>query len=692
MVETRDLLFELGTEELPPKSLASLSRALQLGVEAGLQKGGLAYGDVVSYATPRRLALLIRDLAVAQPDQIVERRGPAIQVAYNTDGSLSKAAEGFMRNCGATPDQIIVMKTDKGEWLGIRQEVKGASTEILIPEIIDQALVALPIAKRMRWGDGSAEFVRPVHWVVLLFGEKVIETTVLGLPAGANTCGHRFHHPGPIVLRRAVDYAERLRREGHVIAAHLERQQRIRELAEESAEGVGGTAHIEAELLDEVSSLVEWPVAVLGSFEPRYLDLPPEVLITTMQENQKYFPVKNGQGALMPYFITISNIESSCLDTVRAGNERVIRPRLSDAEFFWNQDRKKTLEDRVPQLAQITFQKTLGSLLDKTLRVQRLAAYIASALESEAAEVERAAFLAKADLLTEMVGEFPNLQGTMGRYYALAEGEPEEIAAAIEEQYWPKVSGGVLPRTRTGQILALAEKLDTLTGIFSAGLIPSGDKDPYALRRTALGAIRILIECRLDLDLPDLIDRALAPLTHDFDRHATGQTVLEFIHERLRGYCLERGTRHDEFEAVLAIRPPRLLDFESRLLAVREFRLLPEAESLAAANKRIRNILRKAEATIVANIDDHILIESQEKTLLSEARAAREAILPLLRERDYTKALCRLAALRDAVDAFFDNVMVMADDAALRHNRLGLLAIIEGLFLEIADISYLQPT
>ncbi len=690
MADTRDLLFELGTEELPPKSLLTLSRALQTGVEAGLAKAGLAYGTVISYATPRRLAFLVKAVSVAQPDQTVEKRGPAINAAYNANGSLSKAAEGFVRSCGTTPDKLTILKTDKGEWLCFKQEVKGAATADLIPDIIRLSLAGLPITKRMRWGAGTAEFVRPAHWVLLLFGETVIETTILDLPTGCISHGHRFHSPGTITIDSPKEYAEKLRIEGRVIASYTERMDIIRTLAEQTATEVGGVAHIEPALLEEIAALVEWPVPVLGGFEARYLELPAEALITTMQENQKYFPVKNVAGELLPWFITFSNIASSRIESVREGNERVVRPRLSDAEFFRNQDRKKTLEDRVPNLANITFQKTLGSLLDKTRRVQRLGIRIAEAMETESAWVERAALLAKADLLTEMVGEFTNLQGTMGRYYALAEGEPEEIAAAIEEQYLPKQSGGALPETLTGQMLALAEKLDTLTGIFSAGLIPTGDKDPYALRRAALGAIRLLVECRLDLDLPELLTYALEPFTHPFDREATYKAVYEFILDRLKGYCLERGFSFDEFDAVLAVQPPRLLDFVSRLGAVKEFSTLPEAESLAAANKRIRNILRKAEEEIVANVDDHILVEVQEKALLQAARDAKEDVLPLLRERDYTAALRRLAGLRDAVDAFFDGVMVMSEDAELRRNRLGLLAIVEGLFLDIADISKLQ--
>ncbi len=535
MADTRDLLFELGTEELPPKSLLNLSRALQTGVEAGLAKAGLTYGEFISYATPRRLAFLVKGLNIAQPDQMVEKRGPAINAAYTPDGSLSKAAEGFVRSCGTTPDKLTTLKTDKGEWLCFKQEVKGAATADLIPDIIRSSLAGLPIAKRMRWGAGTAEFVRPAHWVLLLFGDSVIDTTLLDLPTGCNTRGHRFHSPRTITLDSPAEYAEKLRAEGKVIASYAERMEIIRKLAEQTASEAGGIAHIEPALLEEIAALVEWPVPVLGGFEARYLQLPAEVLITTMQENQKYFPVQKADGTLLPWFITFSNIASSRIESVREGNERVVRPRLSDAEFFWNQDRKKTLEDRVPTLANITFQKTLGSLLDKTHRVQRLSIHIAEALSIESALVSRAALLAKADLLTEMVGEFTNLQGTMGRYYALAEGEPKDIAAAIEEQYLPKQSGGALPATQTGQMLALAEKLDTLTGIFSAGLIPTGDKDPYALRRAALGAIRILIECGLDLELTTLLTFALEPYTHTFDREATFKAVHEFILDRLKG-------------------------------------------------------------------------------------------------------------------------------------------------------------
>jgi glycyl-tRNA synthetase beta chain len=690
MTETRDVLFELGTEELPPKSLLTLSRALQSQVEAGLSKLGLTFAEIHPYATPRRLALVIKGLQLSQPDQEIERRGPAANAAFQPDGSPSKALEGFLRSCNATAAQLMTLETDKGAWVAVRQTVKGVNAADLLPDIFRQALAALPIAKRMRWGDGTAEFVRPVHWVVLLLGHEVIEAEILGIATGRVTRGHRFHSAGEISLNSADEYVDKLLSEGHVLADFEQRRQKVRTLAEEAAARVHGHAVIDAELLDEVTALVEWPVPVLGGIEARYLALPAEVLITTIQNNQKYFPVKDAGGQLLPHFITFSNLDSTRLDTVREGNERVVRPRLSDAEFFWNLDRKKTLESRVEELGQVTFQKVLGSLLDKNQRVRVLAKVIAGKLGQDGAAADRAAMLAKADLLTTMVGEFPELQGIMGRYYALAEGEPAEIAAAIEEQYLPKVSGGSLPATDTGLILALAEKLDTLTGIFSAGLIPTGDKDPYALRRAALGAIRLFIEADLDLDVPELLDTALGQFNHDFDAVKTRELVHTFMLDRLRGYALDRGYRPDEFEAVLAVWPASLVDFERRLKAVQEFRRLPEAESLAAANKRIRNILRKSAEEVVANVDDAALVESAEKALLEAARQARESILPSLQQRDYTAALSRLAQLREPVDGFFDGVMVMAEDAGLRRNRLGLLGIIEGLFLDIADISKLQ--
>lgn len=688
---TRDLLFELGTEELPPKSLWTLQEALKANVQASLDRADLAYGSIRAFATPRRLALYIEALAAAQPDKIIEKRGPALQAAYDREGRPTKAAEGFARSCGTTVDRLEILRDGKDERLCFRQSLKGAAAASLIPDIIRAALADLPIAKRMRWGCSTVEFVRPVHWAVLLFGDTVIEASILGVKTGRCSYGHRFHHPAAITLKAPGHYAQQLFAEGRVIVDFEERQNRIAASARQAAASVGGIPHIEADLLEEATALVEWPVPVIGSFDERYLALPPEVLMTTMQAHQKYFPVQDSQGALLPYFIAFSNIDSRNLNAVRQGNERVIRPRLADAEFFWTQDRKKTLESRIAQLSEIVFQHQLGTLLDKAHRVERLAQYIAECLKMDAASAQRAAILAKADLITEMVGEFPTLQGTMGRYYAKAEGEPEEVAAAIEEHYLPKQAGGELPQTQTGQVLSLADKIDTLAGIFSLGLVPSGDKDPYALRRAALGLIRISIEKQLDLDMLELIRFASSHYPHPFDTGKIQRTVYDFILDRLKGYCLERGYQPDEFEAVLAVRPPKPLDFEQRLQAVRAFRALPEADSLSAANKRIRNILRKSGQRVTGPVKAQLLVALEEKTLYQETCLAKEEVLPLLHQRNYTAALRRLARLRESVDSFFDHVMVMAEDEALRENRLSLLAMLEDLFMKIADISKLQP-
>lgn len=691
MVESNDFLFELGTEELPPKSLASLSAALEANLIQEFEKAGLSYGAVTSFATPRRLALWISDLASRQPDQTVERRGPSLDAAYDVHGRPTKATEGFARSCGVNVEDLIVLRSDKGEWIGLRQRLPGCPTEELLPDMLLRSLAALPIAKRMRWGTGEAEFVRPVHWLVVLYGNRIVPCRLLGLVSGRTTRGHRFHAPGSLVIQSPETYEAQLAHEGRVLARFAARREKIERLARETAAQVRGMPVINADLLDEVTALVEWPVPVLGEFDPRYLALPPEVLIHTMQEHQRYFPVVDSQNRLLAHFITFSNLESRNPEAVRRGNERVIRPRLADAEFFWNQDRRKTLEERVEGLRQITFQKTLGTLHDKTRRVQNLAMHLAESLGLETSFAERAALLAKTDLLTEMVGEFPDLQGVMGRYYALAEGEPEEIALAIEEQYLPRISGGPLPVTRTGQILAVSEKIDTLAGIFSVGVVPTGDKDPYGLRRAALGVVRILIEKELDVDLADLLDHALRQFHHRFELDETRSAVLEFVFERLRGYSLENGFRHDEYEAVLALRPTHLVDFQRRLLAVREFRRLAAAESLAAANKRIRNILRKSGEAVSAHADERLLVEEAEQALLAAVRRAHADILPLLHGHDYTAVLCRLAQLRETVDVFFDRVLVLTEDPVLRANRLGLLAMVEKLFLNVADISSLQP-
>jgi len=686
-MSSNDLLFELGGEELPPKSLKKLSQSLLDGMVAGLQDAGLNFREAKAYATPRRLAVLIRGLDSQQADKVVEKRGPALLAAYGPDGAPSKAALGFASSCGVGFEQLEKLETDKGSWLIFKQAVKGEPTVELIPDIIRKSLAQLPIAKRMRWGAYDHEFVRPVHSAVLLFGNGVIEADILGLRTGRHSFGHRMHASAPIELMHPGEYVEKLLA-AKVTVDFEQRMQQIETGAQQAATQLGGIAHIETDLLEEVAALNEWPVPVVGNFDARFLELPQEVLITTMQANQKYFPVKNTQGGLLAHFITFANIESSNPDSIRAGNERVVLPRLVDAEFFWKQDRKQSLAGRVDSLKTIVFQKDLGTLFDKTERVAHLAGLIAEKLGADVALAKRAALLAKTDLMTNMVGEFANLQGTMGRYYAAADGEDVAVANAQEEQYFPKQSGGEIPRAAISVALAVAEKIDTLAGIFSAGLIPTGDKDPYALRRATLGILRILIENGLDLDVVELLDAALAQFGHTFDQAETRQKVIGFIFDRLKGYCLDQSFSSDEFEAVLAVNPTKPFDFWLRIKAVQAFRALPEAESLAAANKRISNILKKSEQPVSKTIG--ALVEVQEKNLLVAAEEAEAAILPLLAEQNYPLALSRLAQLRDTVDAFFDGVMVNTEDAALRNSRLALLAKLSGQFLKIADISKLQ--
>ncbi|MCK5829420.1 MAG: glycine--tRNA ligase subunit beta [Methylococcales bacterium] len=688
MSQSKDLLFELGCEELPPKSLLKLSNALLNHIEIGLKESELDYLSANAYATPRRLAVIIKGLSTTQSDKLVEKRGPAIKAAFADDGTPSRAAVGFATGCGTTVDKLDRLKTDKGEWLAFKQEVKGKSTEQLMPDIIRKSIHLLPIAKRMRWGSYNTEFVRPVHWCVLLFGCDVIETEILGLKTSNQSQGHRFHSPQQITVESSDGYLDTLNQQGKVIADFSDRQSIIQDSANAAAKTVNGVAYIEDDLLEEITALNEWPVPVLGNFDTRFLDLPIEVLITTMQINQKYFPIKDTKGNLLPHFITFSNIESSRPQSIQEGNERVIMPRLADAEFFWHQDRKQSLEDRVSSLETIVFQKTLGTLSDKTKRVEKLAEYLAKQLNTDVALAKRAAYLAKTDLMTDMVGEFASLQGIMGRYYALADNEPKEVAVAIEEQYFPKQSGSPTPSSSTGQVLSLAEKIDTLCGIFSAGLIPTGDKDPYALRRATLGSLRIIIEKKLDLDIVVLINLSLSQFNHKFDQEKTQQLVADFVFERLKGYSQDQGYKADEFDAVSQVKPTRPLDFMQRLQAVKTFRQLPEAESLAAANKRIINILKKSNTKPADSITG--LIEAEEKNLQIAANNSAKDIQPLLEQKNYQATLTRLAQLQNDVDAFFDNVMVNTDDLTLRASRLALLSMLSEQFLKIADISKLQ--
>lgn len=690
MPEIHDLLIEIGTEELPPKALADLALAFETVISECLAKAGLAHEGIQRFATPRRLAVLIHRLPTQQADRQLERRGPALNAAFGADGKPTKAAEGFARSCGVNVTDLQRVETDKGAWLIHVSKEAGAPTAQLIPSIVEIALAGLPIPKRMRWGDRDEEFVRPVHWVVLLFGDEIIPATIMGMEAGRETRGHRFHHPETIRLTAPTTYAQQLATQGKVIADFSERREKVRAQAEAVAAQLQGTAVIKPALLDEVTALVEWPVALAGNFEQRFLDVPSEALISTMQDNQRYFPVVDANGKLLPHFITMTNLESRDPAQVRAGNERVIRPRFSDAEFFWNQDRKHPLASQREALKQVVFQQRLGTLADKSARVATQARFIAEQTGGNPAWAERAAELAKCDLLTQMVQEFPELQGIMGRYYALNDQEAVEVAQAQEEQYLPRFAGDRLPATPTGRALALADRLDNLVGIFAIGQPPSGAKDPFGLRRAALGVLRILVEGQIDLDLREVLQRSAATFQTALKADQVVESVFEFIMERLRAYYLDQGVRADSFEAVLECRPTRPLDFDRRVRAVSAFRERPEAASLAAANKRIRNILKKIETAPPAQIQTSLLHEQAEKALAERLGALSTEVIPLMERGLYGDALNRLANLREPVDAFFDQVLVMAEDAALRDNRLALLNQLSELFLKVADFSRLQ--
>ncbi|MEW5769564.1 MAG: glycine--tRNA ligase subunit beta [Pseudomonadota bacterium] len=688
-MSTRDLLIEVGTEELPPKALTTLAAALADGMVRRLHDAGLAPQGHTVYAAPRRLAVLVQGVAERQPDREVERRGPAVNAAFDGEGRPSKALEGFARSCGVTVDDLQELVTDKGAWMVYRAMQPGQPAQTLIPDMLGAALDELPIPKRMRWGAGEAAFVRPVHWIVLLFGRDVIDAEILGVRTGHTTRGHRFHHPAPLPVPAPGDYAALLEGTGHVIVDFAARRAMIKAQVEAAACELGGRAVLDEDLLDEVTALTEWPRVVTGNFEPRFLEVPKEALISTMQGNQRYFPVLDEAGELLPHFITVANIDSRDPAAVRLGNERVIRPRFSDAEFFWNEDRKQPLASHLESLKTVVFQQRLGTLYDKTERVVRLARHIAGLMGADMERAARAALLAKCDLMTGMVGEFPELQGVMGRYLARHDGEHAEVAQALDEVYMPRRAGDALPETRVGQALALAERLDTLVGIFAIGQGPTGAKDPFALRRAALGVLRILIERGLDLDLHALLTFAADGVQEKVDAKAVVETVFDFMLERLRAYALDRGIRVDVFEAVLATRPLRPLDFERRMQAVNGFLDLPQAESLSAANKRIANILKKVEGELPSRIDMALLQDPAERALASHVEAIEAELAPLFAAGDYTAALGRLAHLREAVDAFFDGVMVMAEDAALRANRLALLNRLRALFLRVADISVL---
>lgn len=689
MTATRDLLIEIGTEELPPKALLGLSNAFTTGIIEGLKKAGLSHAGARGFATPRRLAVQVSDLATLQAPQTIERRGPALSACFDAAGQPTPAALGFARSCGVDFDQLERQETGKGACVFYRHSQPGKPAVELVPDIIDAALALLPIPKRMRWADLNVAFVRPVHWVVVLFGDAVVTAQVMGIEAGRLSYGHRFHHPQAIAIATPAEYARRLE-EGRVIADFAARRAVIRSQVETVAQAAGGVAVLDPALLDEVTALVEWPVALLGRFEARFLAVPQEALISTMKANQKYFHVVDGEGRLLPCFITVSNIESRDPAQVVAGNERVIRPRFTDAAFFWDQDRKQSLAARRDSLKSVIYQQKLGTQHEKSLRVATLATLIAAHIGADVAHVQRAAELAKCDLLSQMVGEFPELQGIMGRYLALHDGEHADVAQAIDEQYRPRFAGDAVPATSVGQALALADKLDTLAGIFAIGMKPSGDKDPYGLRRAALGALRIMIERQLPLDLEQLLQRAIATQPAVKAGDALVSALFDYMMERLRAYYADGGIRADEFEAVLATRPRIPYDFEQRIRAVTAFRKLPEADSLTAANKRIRNILKQTDVPPTDTIAAERLLETPERQLHAALIAMSATVGPLLDRGDYRAALERLAGLRQPVDAFFDGVMVLVEDGGLRANRLALLNAVSRLFLRVADLSRLQ--
>jgi len=688
-----DFLVEIGTEELPPRALRSLMVAFGDNLEAAVDDARLAHGDVHVYASPRRLAVMIERLAPGQDDRKVSQKGPPVSVAYDDDGNVTAAGKAFAEKCGVAPDALGRTVTDKGEWLSCDVVEPGHTTAELVPALLEQSLAALPIPRRMRWGAGDAEFVRPVHWVVLLHGADVIEATVLGVTAGRQSRGHRFQGTSPLTITAPSDYLRALEDEGHVIADFQRRRELVQSGVEALAAEAGGSVVDGEALYDEVTALVEWPVPMTGSFDEEYLRLPREVVVSTLTSHQRYFPVAGKDGSLLPRFITVANLDSKDPDQVRDGNERVIRPRLADAAFFWESDRRTTLAARLDALHEVVYQRGLGSLHDKSSRVTMVAAAIAAAVDVDPAVAERAAVLAKCDLLTGMVGEFPELQGTMGRYYAAEDGEPDAVAAAIGDHYLPRFAGDSLPATIDGQVLAVADKLDTLAGIFSIGKKPSGNRDPFGLRRAALGIVRILIECGLDIDVKAMIGAAVdAQPPGKADPNESRGALYVFITDRLRRYFLDRDSdvATETFDAVLARQPASLVDFDLRLTAVQGFLGLEPAASLAAANKRIANILRQAGDQGASGVREKLLTDPAEVALWSALETVRSSIGPLVEGRDYIGALSMLARLRGPVDTFFDDVMVMADDARTRNNRLALLGELRALFLNIADISRLS--
>ena len=686
---TQNFLVEIGTEELPPKALKTLATSFADNVEAELNQAGLSFDKIEWFAAPRRLAVKVLNLATQQPSKEIEKRGPAVSAAFDAEGKPTKAAEGWARGCGITVDQAERIATDKGEWLVHRAKIEGQPTKNLLNDIVANALAKLPIPKPMRWADKTVQFIRPVHTVTMLLGDELIEGEILGVASARTIRGHRFLGEKEFEIQHADQYPQLLREKGSVVADFNERKAEILAKSQAKATALGGVADIEESLLEEVTSLVEYPNVLAAKFEERFLAVPAEALVYTMKGDQKYFPIYDKDGKLLPHFIFVSNINPEDPTAIIEGNEKVVRPRLTDAEFFFKTDLKQKLVDRLPRLETVLFQQQLGTLKDKTDRIEQLAGEIAKQIGADEAKAKRAGLLSKCDLMTNMVFEFTDTQGVMGMHYARHDGEDEEVAVALNEQYMPRFAGDELPKSLVASAVALADKFDTLTGIFGIGQAPKGSADPFALRRAALGALRIIVEKNLPLDLEDLVKKSATLFGDKLTNSNVVADVVDFMLGRFRAWYQDEGIAVDVIQAVLARRPTRPADFDARVRAVSHFRTLDSAEALAAANKRVANILAKAEGDIGA-IDVALCVEPAEQVLAQSVLSLAKEVQPLIVQGEYTAVLDKLAGLRQPVDNFFDNVMVNAEDAKLRQNRLAILNTLQGLFLQVADISLLQ--
>lgn len=687
----QDILFEIGTEELPPKALQKVAQALLANIVDGLTEQQIAFAEQQVFFAPRRIAVLLTDVAEQQPQQDIERRGPTVDIAYDADGQPTKALKGFLQSCSAQLDQLETIETEKGSWLWFRSSQPGKTIFELLPNIIEMALKKLPVPKMMRWGAAEESFIRPVHWLVLLYGNRVVPFSAYGCQSGNQTYGHRYHYPEPLTITAPKAYVELLAASGFVMVDFDNRQQCIIEQVIKLASQIGGQAVIEPALLAEVANIVEWPVALLCQFDDTFLQVPKEALIASMQQHQKCFALVDQADQLLPYFITVSNIESKRPESVVKGNEKVMQARLSDAMFFYQTDCKQRLQDRLPALAKVTFQQKLGSLADKSQRMSALAEYIAQKLEQDAAVAKHAAMLSKTDLMTDMVGEFPELQGLMGRYYAEHDGESDAVCAAIAEHYMPRFAADKIPASVIGQIIALSDKIDTIIGIFGIGQPPSGSKDPFALRRAAIGLLRIMIEAKLELDLNSVLIQAQAQYGDLLTQSDVVEHVWAFCLERLKGLAIDQGMSPDTFEAVKSLPICCPVDLMHRMSAVEAFRSSDAAANLVSANKRVAKLLQKEDVSLDAvSVDSSLFQEPAEQSLHALAEQMAGKVRVAVTHNQYSEALSVLATFRDPIDAFFDQVMVMAEDRVVRHNRLALLQLIRQLFIQVADISKLQ--